>query len=296
MRILHMADTPTPSITDEERRRMLGLILAGGALAGLGSAPAAAQDDAACNSIRNPLLWAMAYKQTAAEFHALCHQAYNLARMRIDYALAGHNTGDRPLAVITDMDNTILHALSYWGYLINEGRDFFDDAIWDEWLPNNLITAVPGSNDFFDYCKSKDVEVFYVTNRNQGERTFEYALAHLKHLNFPYARDENLFVFRESSDKSPARRRIEESHEVALMLGDNLNDFRRDYYVKDVDERMALMERDRDDWGTKFILVPNPTDGHWVRAIFGDSEPAPTDENRQILKDAATRVAWDGTS
>ena len=291
-----MPDIPTPSITDEERRRLLGLMLAGGALAGLGSAPAAAQDDAVCNSIRNALLWALAYQQTAAEFHALCHQAYNLARMRIDDALARHNASDRPLPVITDVDNTILHALSYWGCLINEGKDFFDDAIWDEWLPNNLITAVPGSNDFFDYCESKDVEVFYVTNRNQGERTFEYALAHLRHVKVPYARDENLFVFRESSDKSPARRKIEETHEVALMLGDNLNDYRRDYYVKDVDERMALMERDRDDWGTIFILVPNPTDGHWVRAIFGDSEPAPTDENRQILKDAATRVAWDGTS
>jgi predicted secreted acid phosphatase len=155
-------------------------MFAGSALAGLSSVPAAAQDNAACNGVRNPLLWAMAYKQTVAEFHALCHQAYNLARMRIDQ-----------------------------------------------------ITA---------------------------------------------------------------RRKIEETHEVALILGDNLNDYRRDYYVKGVDERMALMERDRDDWGTKFILIPNPTDGHWVRAIFGDSEPTPTDENRQLLKDAATRVAWDGTS
>jgi 5'-nucleotidase (lipoprotein e(P4) family) len=237
----------------------------------------------------------MAYKQTAAEFYALCHQAYNLARLRIDLALAQHTSGEPPLAVIADMDNTILHAMSYWGYLINENRDFFDDAIWDEWLPNNLITAVPGSIDFFRYCQQQGVEVFYVTNRNQGERTFEYALAHLKHLNLPYANEENLFVFRESSDKSPAREKIEESFEVALMLGDNLNDYRRDYYVKDVDERRRLMERDRDDWGTKFILIPNPTDGHWVRAIFGNSEPAPTDENRRILKDAATRVAWDGT-
>ena len=291
-----MPETPTPSITDEERRRLVGLMFAGGALAALGSAPATAQDSAGCNSIRNPLLWAMAYKQTAAEFHALCYQAYNLARMRIDLALARHDPGDRPLALIADMDNTILHAFSYWGYLINEGKDFFDDAIWDEWLPNNLITAVPGSNDFFHYCESKDVEVFYVTNRNQGERTFEYALAHLRHLKFPYANAENLFVFRESSDKTPARRRIEESHEVVLMLGDNLNDYRRDYYVKDIDERRALMERDRDDWGSKFILLPNPTDGHWVRAIFGDSEPAPTDENRRLLKNAATRVAWDGSS
>ncbi len=290
-----MPDTPTPSVTDEERRRILGLMLAGGALACPGSAATAAQDKAIDDSIRNPLMWAVAYTQTAAEFYALCHQAYNLAHLRIDLALAQHRPGDRPLAVITDMDNTILHAMSYWGYLINEDKEFFDDAIWDEWLPNNLITAVPGAKDFFEYCQENKVEVFYVTNRNQGERTFEYALAHLRYLKFPYADDQNLFVFRETSDKSPARRKIEETHEVALMLGDNLNDYRRDYYVKDVDERRALMERDRDDWGTKFILLPNPTDGHWVRAIFGDSEPAPTEENRRILKNAATRVAWDGS-
>ena len=275
---------------------MVAALLAGGTFASLSFTPAAGQDTAEADRLKNPLLWAMAYKQTAAEFYALCHQAYNLARMRIDIALAGHKPGDRPLAVITDMDNTILHALSYWGYLINEGRDFFDDAIWDEWIPNNLITAVPGSIDFFNYCNRKGVAVFYVTNRNQGARTFEYAFAHLRHLNFPIDGEDKLFVFRDSSDKSPAKKKIEETCDVALMLGDNLNDYRRDYYVKDVEERRSLMERDRDDWGTKFILVPNPTDGHWVRAIFGDSEPAPTDDNRQILKEAATRVAWDGKS
>ena len=290
-----MSDRPTTKDSENERRRVLGLMIAAGTAGGLGAMPVAAQDATVRTVLGNPLLWAVAYKQTAAEYLALCHQAYNLARLRIDLALASHQPGDRRLAVITDMDNTILHAASYWGYLINENREFFDDAIWDQWLPNNLITSVPGANDFFDYCQEQGVEVFYVTNRNQGDRTFEYALAHLKYLEFPYATADNLFVFRDTSDKSPARRKIEESFEVALMLGDNLNDYRRDYYVKDIDERRALMERDRDHWGTKFILLPNPTDGHWVRAIFGDSEPAPTDENRQILKDAATRVAWDGS-
>ena len=291
-----MCDELTKTVTDRDRRRIVAALLAGGTLAGLGPGKAAAQDASDAGSLRNSLLWATAYKQTAAEFYALCHQAYNLARMRIDIALAEYKPGDRPLAVITDMDDTILHALSYWGHLINEGRDFFDDAIWDEWLPNNLITAVPGSLDFFNYCVSKDVDVFYVTNRNQGARTFEYALAHLRHLNFPIDSEDKLFVFRESSDKTPAKDEIEETHDVALMLGDNLNDYRRDYYVTGIDERRSLMERDRDDWGTKFVLIPNPTDGHWVRAIFGESEPAPTDENRQILKNAATRVAWDGSS
>lgn len=289
-----MPDTPTK--TDELRRRVLGVMLAGGAYAGLGAGGNAAETEALDEGAGNPLLWALAYKQTAAEFYALCHQAYNLARMRIDTALSAHQRNDRPLAVITDVDDTILHANSYWGYLIREGKDFFDDAIWDEWLPHNHVTAVPGALEFFDHCSRNGVAVFYVTSRDQGERTFEYALAQLEHLKFPVDSEENLFVFRDTSDKSPARRKIEETHDIALMLGDNLNDYRRDYYVTDVSERRALMERDRDEWGTKFILLPNPTDGHWVRAIFGMSEPEPNDENRRILRNAAMHVAWDGQS
>ena len=180
------------------------------------------------------------------------------------------------------------------GYLVANNLDFFDDGIWDAWLPHNHVTAAPGANAFFDYCHSQAVEVFYVTNRDQGERTYEYALAQLKHLQMPYADNRHLFVFRDTSDKTPARQQISAEFEVAVMLGDNLNDFRRDYYVRDVDERMALMERDRSDWGEKFVLLPNPTDGHWVRAIFGDSEPAPTDENRRRLRQAASRMAWSG--
>lgn len=277
---------------DEERRRLLGLLLAGGAVAGM---PSAVADDAIPGEgLNNGLLWAVAWKQTAAEYRALCYQAYNLARMRLDDALQRHKVSDRPLAIITDMDNTMLHVGSYWGYLINENKDFFDDAIWDEWLPNNLVTAVPGSREFFDYCRENEVDVFYVTSRNQGERTYEYALAQLKYLEVPFADEDHLFVFRESSDKTPARDKIAEDFDVVVLLGDNLNDYKRDFYVKDVDERLALMERDRADWGTKFILLPNPTDGNWVRAIFGESEPPPTDENRRKLKAAATRLAWDG--
>ena len=155
------------------------------------------------------------------------------------------------------------------------------------------MTAAPGAKAFFEYCGEQGVEVFYVTNRDQGERTYEFAMLQLQHLEFPFADDKHLYVFRETSDKSPARAEVEQEFDIAVMLGDNLNDYRRDYYVKDVDERMQLMERDRDHWGREFILLPNSTDGHWVRAIFGDSEPAPTTENMRLLKEAATRISWD---
>lgn len=277
---------------DSERRRLLGLLLAGGATATACAAQSgnrAESDD----DLNNSLLWATAWKQTAAEYFALCHQAYNLARLRVDLAIENRTSGDKPLAIITDLDDTAMHARSYWGYLINQGLEFFDDAIWDEWLPENEITAAPGAKDFFDYCATQNVEVFYVTNRDQGERTYEYAMKQLEFLEFPYADDAHLYVFRDTSDKSPARAEVETKFEVVVMLGDNLNDYQRDYYVTGIEERMRLMERDRDHFGREFILLPNPTDGHWVRAIFGDSEPQPTRENRRLLMEAATYIAWE---
>ena len=89
-----------------------------------------------------PLLWAAAWSTTSAEFGALCFQAFNLATLRVDQALE-QSPQDKPLAVIADIDNTIFHAASYWGYLIKEGKDFFEDASWDRWIPKNLITSYP---------------------------------------------------------------------------------------------------------------------------------------------------------
>ena len=286
-------DDNMPDETVERRRRMLiGAMLAGGIVPL--NERAAAQDNCEKDGLRNPLLWAVAWKETAAEYAALCHQAYNLARMRLEATLAARDGSGKPLAVITDMDDTILHASSYWGHLIRQNLDFFDDEIWDRWLPRNLSTVVPGSLQFFAWCERRGVEVFYVTSRNQGDRTYEYALAQLVEFGFPFGDEDHLTVFRDTSDKSSARRKIAAEMEVALFIGDNLNDFKRDYYVKDIDERMALMEADREEFGRRFILLPNPTDGHWVRAIFGDSEPPASDENRHILRAAATRSAWDG--
>jgi len=288
-----MTDGEPKTSSEIDRRRMLALLVASGAastacLAQTGG-DAAPEDE----GLHNSLLWSVAWKQSAAEYFALCHQAYNLARLRVDQALQNRQAGAKPLAVITDMDDTIMHARSYWGHLIEQNREFFDDGIWDEWLPDNQVTAAPGARDFFEYCYEQGVEVFYVTNRDQGERTYEYAMLQLQHLNFPFVDDDHLYVFRDTSNKTPARTEVEQKFDIAVMLGDNLNDYRRDYYVTGVDERMQLMERDRDHWGRDFILLPNSTDGHWVRAIFGDSEPAPTLENMRRLKEAATRISWD---
>lgn len=237
----------------------------------------------------NILTMAVAYKATAAEYEALYYQGFNIAQNKVAQAVAKHKKKAKPLAVITDVDDTIALHKAYWGYLIKNGKDFFDDPIWDKYIPTNQLEAAPGAVDFLNYCKANNVEVFYVTSRDQGEGTYEMALENLKALGFPYADKEHLTVLIDTSNKETKQKEIAAGHEVVVMLGDSLNDFQRKYYVKDVDQRRALMAEDKALYGNKFIVMPNPTDGHWIRAIFGESEPAPTDENRAKWVAAATR-------
>lgn len=119
-----------------------------------------------------------------------------------------HDGSKRPLAVITGIDNTIVHACSYWGYLINEGIDFFNDDIWDKWIPKNLISLVPSAGEFLRHCEKQSVEVFYVTDRDQGPNTYNYALRQLQYLALPLADRAHLTVFRDWSDTAPAREAI----------------------------------------------------------------------------------------
>jgi 5'-nucleotidase (lipoprotein e(P4) family) len=244
------------------------------------------------SNIENNLMMAMAWKQTAAEFRALYHQGFNIARMRVEIALAQKQDDSLPLAIISDVDETLLLANDYWGYLITQGQDFFDDAAWDRWIEENRAVASPGALEFLNFCVSNSVEIFYVTNRDQGETTVQLAIENLNAIGFPLVDTAHLRVLRESSNKELVQQQIREDYEVVALLGDNLNDFARRYYSTDVDQRMSLMEQDKDRYGRDYILFPNPTDGHWIRAIFGESEPAGSDENRGILKDAATRAAW----
>jgi len=245
------------------------------------------------NNEHNLLAYSVAWKQTAAEYRALYYQGFNLAKMHLDKALAEHKKGDKPLAIVTDLDDTLVLPLEYWGKLIQNNKDFFEDPLWDEWIPTNGMIPSPGSNDFLEYANRNNVDIFYVTSRDQGEPTWELAKQNILAMGFPLKDDAHLTVLTDTSNKETRQNEIIKNYNVVVLLGDNLNDFKRKYYIKgDVDGRIAKMEEDKDLFGSKYILFPNPTDGHWLAAIFGESEPEATQENRKTLIKAATKTAW----
>lgn len=276
-------------------KKLLASALAATVLSfGIGSemtAASAAEPQAVTKS--NILTMAAVWKQTAAEYRALYYQGFNIAQKYVDEAVAKKKKKDKPLAVITDMDDTVVIHDRYWAHLIANGEEFFNDPVWDKYIPTNSLLPAPGALEFLNHCKEKGVEVFYVTSRDQGEGTYEMALGNLQSLGFPYADKEHLTVLVDTSNKEPRQKEITEKYNVIVKLGDSLNDFQRKYYIKkDFEERNLMTAMDKDLFGTKYIIMPNPTDGHWIAAIFGQSEPEDSEENRALWQKTATRNAW----
>jgi len=239
----------------------------------------------------NLLTMAAAWKQTAAEYDALYYQGFNLATDRVKQVIQARPasaTRSIPLAVIADLDDTLLDTRGYWRALLADGLELFDDARWDAWVTANGPTAAPGAITFLQFCHMANVRVFVVTSRDQGDKTFDIALANIEAAGLPYVERDHLTVVTGGSNKEPFQADLARTYDVVAYLGDNLNDFKRAYYLTSVESRRTRMAEDQAEFGRKFILFPNPTDGHWIRAIVGDSEPKPTNETREALRRAAS--------
>jgi 5'-nucleotidase (lipoprotein e(P4) family) len=65
-------------------------------------------------------------------------------------------------------------------------------------------------------------------------------------------------------------------------MGDNLNDFAQVFEQKTVAGRIAAVEQNRDKFGTRYIVLPNPMYGDWESAIYGNTPP---DQRPQFRRD-----------
>jgi 5'-nucleotidase (lipoprotein e(P4) family) len=234
-------------------------------------------------SNREHNVMAVLWYQTAAEARALQYQAYNIARMMLERDLA-QTTTEKKRAVIVDIDETILNNSRYEGRAIRINRGYPYE--WDRWIDLAQAEAIPGSVDFLNYAVSKNVDVFYVTNRKERDR--KGTLENLRRLGFPQADDEHLLTRREESSKETRRRRIAETHHVVLLIGDNLADFSHVFEKKTVQQRNEEVDRLRQEFGTRFIILPNPIYGDWEDALYdyqtGISDSVKNVRRKQALK------------
>ncbi|MES2279726.1 MAG: 5'-nucleotidase, lipoprotein e(P4) family [Bacteroidota bacterium] len=209
-------------------------------------------------------VWASLYQQRAAEYKALCFQAYNIARLRI--AEAVKHKGTKPLAVVTDIDETLLDNSPEDARAAINNQEF-DSKAWKKWTAQGIADTVPGAPAFFKYAASKGVKVFYITNRDEDERPGTLKNLQLYHL--PYADDTHLLLKTTTSSKESRRQEVLKKYNIVLLCGDNLADFDALYDNHPNEQnREANTQKLRKQFGNKYIVLPNPSYGDFEGALF----------------------------
>jgi 5'-nucleotidase (lipoprotein e(P4) family) len=208
-------------------------------------------------------LFTTVFQQRAAEYKALCYQAYNIAYFRLGQELTVEPA--RPRAIITDIDETVLDNSSYAAKRSLQGGDY-TPATWAEFTGLAVSDTVPGALAFLQYAASNKVEIFYITNREQNERSG--TLQNLKKFGFPNADEAHLLTKAGTSGKEARRQQVTATHDVVLLLGDNLSDFSFLFDKKTSDERSAAANALAPQFGNKFIVLPNPNYGDWETSLY----------------------------
>ena len=202
------------------------------------------------------------YTQQAAEYRALCYQAFNMAKIQL--VQASRSMAMQKQAVIVDIDETMLDNSPYQAKCILENFSYPEG--WSDWMQVSDARAVPGALEFVTFAKEKNVEVFYITNRKEKYR--EQTLNNLQAVGFPYADDAHLFMRTETNSKEERRKRVTDKYAVVMLIGDNLNDFSSDFENKSVLERFSITDGYRENFGVQFIVLPNAMYGDWESALY----------------------------
>lgn len=215
--------------------------------------------------VPNGKLWSSLFQQKAAEYKALCIQAYNIAQFRLDEAI--QQPSPRPKAIISDIDETILDNSPYAVHQALGGKDY-DFNTWLEWTGKSNADTLAGALTFFKYAASKNIAIFYISNRDEKERAG--TLQNLRRFNFPFADDNHLLLRENTSGKEVRRQRVAANYDIVLLIGDNLSDFSDLFDKKTTAERAGNVQRLFAEFGNRFIVLPNANYGGWEDAIYGN--------------------------
>ena len=217
------------------------------------------------------------FQQTAAERLAGSLQTFRSAKQALDNALADSSWsalpgqavyGKKP-AIIVDVDETVLDNTAYEARMILDGTKYPEG--WVSWGKEAAATEVPGAKDFLNYAASKDVTIFYVTNR-----VVELKAAtkkNLTKLGIPWDKTKDTVLMRGEnnwgSDKGPRRTFVGNEYRVLLMIGDNLGDF---VDAKDNNlnpsNRKNIVSDYADYWGVQWFMLQNIAYGDWEGALY----------------------------
>ena len=233
-------------------------------------------------SLRTPLLNSTLWTQTAVEYEGTARQAYRVAEIMMQRALAdsqwtasveqaaeGRDTyRDKPPAVVLDVDETVLDNSPYQARLIQDDASYASES-WAAWVREEQAAPVPGALAFTQAAADRGVQVIYLTNRDAPLETA--TRSNLAALDFPVEDAPDAVLTQGEQDgwdsKTARREWVAERYRILLLVGDNFGDFVAEADTS-VSARRAQGQSFREYWGTRWIVLPNPQYGSWDGALY----------------------------
>lgn len=226
---------------------------------------------------------ALDWFQASAECRALYYQAFNTARVVLENDLRSR-TYAKKRAIVFDIDDTILDDSPHSAMLLKANKLF--PYRYDEWLEAAKEPPLPGALGFAQYASSHGVELFYISNR-EG-KMLKATIRNLKSAGFPQAEERHVLLMGDDPSKESRRKTVADNHEIIMLLGDNLNDLSSIFEKKSIEGRFTETDKARTEFGSKYIVLPNPVYGAWESAIYDNksnlSEEEKDSKRKSVLK------------
>lgn len=230
------------------------------------------------------MVLATLWQQTAGETKALYLQSYRMAAGALDRRLAEHG-GNKPPAIITDIDETVLDNSPYQARMIRSGKRFPEG--WREWVAEARADALPGAVDFLRHADRRGVAIYYVSNRHVDE--VDDTLRNFRRHGIPQAERGRLLFMYEDHSKQARIESVRRNHEVLLLVGDQLGDFGGKFDRLSVRDRNRRVMRNREQFGDRFIMLPNPMYGGFEQAVYNYRNLTPAEAHRARLSALSER-------
>ena len=223
------------------------------------------------------LLW----MRTSAEYRALAYQGYNVAINAVKMAVTDPSHQRKPLAIVLDADETVVDNTKLMGESIVNGNGRFDAPWWRQAVHQGKSQAMPGAVEFLNEVHKQGVEIFYVSNR-YAPVNLDVTIQNFKELGFPSVDKDHVLLFEKDSDKQPRFDMIAKKYYVVVYMGDNAGDFPIGTKGKTLAERNAIIDAHKEDFGTTFVVFPNPAYGSWVSALAKGYQNLSPEEQKQV--------------
>ena len=223
------------------------------------------------------LLW----MRTSAEYRALAYQGYNVAMNAVKMAVTDPSHQRKPLAIVLDADETVVDNTKLMGESIVNGNGRFDAPWWRQAVHQGKSQAMPGAVEFLNEVHKQGVEIFYVSNR-YAPVNLDVTIQNFKELGFPSVDKDHVLLFERDSDKQPRFDMIAKKYYVIVYMGDNAGDFPIGTKGKTLAERNAIIDAHKEDFGTTFVVFPNPAYGSWVSSLAKGYQNLSPEEQKQV--------------